>query len=76
MSQRGAKPYGRVMHEIRLAWKPEVIHRTFASVGMSDRWAVANPRSIQALEDVLRIALDFYGTDSHWIEKRGQPGDE
>lgn len=61
------------MLEIRLAWLPDVIHRTFAPIGVLDRWVAATPENKLALQQQLEIALELYGATSHWIEERERP---
>lgn len=74
MFQRDVFAYRDDMLEIRLAWRPDVIHRTFAPIGRSDVWTAATPRSRQVLDTTLQMALEFYGPHTHWIESRERPG--
>lgn len=61
------------MFEVRLAWRREVIHRSFAPVGIADRWVAATEENQQELQDVLLHALRCYGAGTHWIEHRERP---
>jgi len=63
------------MREIRIAWRCDVIHRTFASIDLSDRWVRETPEARQVLEGILQSALNFYGPETHWIETRADADD-
>lgn len=63
------------MVEIRLAWHPAVIHRTFHPIGTQDRWVEADSANVELLQRILAEANEHYGPGTHWMESRASPND-
>jgi alkanesulfonate monooxygenase SsuD/methylene tetrahydromethanopterin reductase-like flavin-dependent oxidoreductase (luciferase family) len=58
------------MPEIRLCWRPEIVHYGDDPTRHSGAWLVATPESRSDIEIIMASANEVYGAGSHWIEER------
>jgi hypothetical protein len=57
------------MQEIRLTWRPDVVHHTDV-VRFSDEWVEATRETVTTMQIVVKAANEIYGIGSHWLETR------
>ena len=61
------------MMQIRLCWRPEVVHHEDRPNPCAGEWMDADFEGRRHMKIILESALEAYGPGSHWIEKRDAP---
>ncbi len=61
------------MMQIRLCWRPDVVHHEDRPNPCAGEWMDANFEGRRHMKIILESALEVYGPGSHWVEKRDVP---
>ena len=64
------------MKEIRIRWRPNVVHRD-DEPGDVSLWQPYTPQALRELQLIVDAANEVHGEATHWVEEReSHPGAE